>query len=104
MRITNGAFSPQAEEDIAKVRQFVAATADRDLATVFNAACVAAMEEVSYTRKDGQYLRWDPRSEDSAAGSTNHPLNSRHLSGCFFDKSPVDSSPNRGLYVRQITG
>ena len=67
VRITKGAFSPQAEEDIAKVRQFVAATADRNLATVLNAACVAAIEEVSYTRKDGQYLRWDPRSGRTAS-------------------------------------
>ena len=67
VRITQGAFSPQAEEDIAKARQFVAATADRDLATVLNAACVAAIEEVSYTRKDGQYLRWDPRSGRTAS-------------------------------------
>ena len=67
VRITKGAFSPQAEEDIAKARQYIAATADRDLATVLNAACVAAIEEVSYTRKDGQYLRWDPRSGRTAS-------------------------------------
>ena len=67
VRITRGAFSPQAEEDIAKARQYIAATADRDLATVLNAACVAAIEEVSYTRKDGQYLRWDPRSGRTAS-------------------------------------
>ena len=62
VRITSGAFPPQAEEEIAKARQLVAATADDDLASVLDAACIAAIEEVSYTRKDGQYLRWDPRS------------------------------------------
>ncbi len=67
VRITQGAFSPQAEADIAKVRQFIAATADNELATVLEAACVAAIEEVSYTRKDGQYLRWDPRSGRTAS-------------------------------------
>ncbi len=67
VRITKGAFSPQAEEDIAKARQFIATTADSDLATALSAACVAAIEEVSYTRKDGQYLRWDPRSGRTAS-------------------------------------
>ena len=62
VRITGGAFSTQAEEALAKARHYVAALADHDLATVLNAACVAAIEDVSYTRKDGQYLRWDPRS------------------------------------------
>ncbi|MCY4214946.1 MAG: site-specific DNA-methyltransferase [Gammaproteobacteria bacterium] len=67
VRITQCAFSPQAEADIAKARQFIAATADNELATVLEAACVAAIEEVSYTRKDGQYLRWDPRSGRTAS-------------------------------------
>ena len=67
VRITKGAFSPQAEEDIAKARQFIATTANGDLATALSAACVAAIEEVSYTRKDGQYLRWDPRSGRTAS-------------------------------------
>ncbi len=67
VRITKGAFSPRAEEDIAKARQFIAATADDHSAIALNAACVAAIEDVSYTRKDGQYLRWDPRSGRTAS-------------------------------------
>ena len=62
VRITYGAFPPRAEEDIAKARGFIAGLPDDDLATVLTMACITAIEEVSYTRKDGQYLRWDPRS------------------------------------------
>ena len=60
--ITRGAFSKQAEEEIAKAREFIAGVTDNDLATVLTTACLTAIEEISYTRKDGQYLRWDPRS------------------------------------------
>ena len=30
--------------------------------SVFNIACLSVLEESSFTRKDGQYLRWDHRS------------------------------------------
>ena len=62
VRITHGAFSPRAEADIAKARTFISKIADAELALVLTTACVTAIEEISYTRKDGQYLRWDPRS------------------------------------------
>lgn len=62
VRITRGAFSPRAEADIAKARTFISTLDDRQLAMVLTTACVTAIEEISYTRKDGQYLRWDPRS------------------------------------------
>lgn len=68
VRITRGAFSPRAEADIAKARTFISTIADSELALVLTTACVAAIEEISYTRKDGQYLRWDPRS--GRTGST----------------------------------
>ena len=29
---------------------------------MLNLACMSVLESVSFTRKDGQYLRWDPRS------------------------------------------
>ncbi len=62
VRITRGAFSQQAEEEIARARTFIAGLSDTFLATVLEFACMTVIEEVSYTRKDGQYLRWDPRS------------------------------------------
>lgn len=68
VRITRGAFSSRAEADIAKARAFISKIADGELAMVLTTACVTAIEEVSYTRKDGQYLRWDPRS--GRTGST----------------------------------
>ena len=68
VRITRGAFSPRAEEEIARAREFIAGVEDDDLATVLTTACLTAIEEISYTRKDGQYLRWDPRSGRTRSG------------------------------------
>lgn len=63
IRITNGAFPAQEERQlagyIACCHMFVKDEDVRNL-LLFGAFCV--LEEISYTRKDGQYLRWDERS------------------------------------------
>jgi DNA modification methylase len=61
LRITKGAFPPETETALGK---YVAAM-NKELEPAhgmlrFAALCI--LEEVSYTRKDGQYLRWDYRS------------------------------------------
>ena len=60
--ITERAFPDQTEQDLAKARKFVDEICDPSLKTLLTLACVSVLEEVSYTRKDGQFLRWDPRS------------------------------------------
>ena len=64
--ITRGAF-PEANE-----RQLVGYLAycrknvrDRDVRTLMTLAAFCILESISYTRKDGQYLRWDHRSNRS---------------------------------------
>ncbi len=60
--ITEQAFPERAERDLAKAREFIAGITDPSLHTLLTLACVSVLEEVSYTRKDGQFLRWDPQS------------------------------------------
>lgn len=60
--ITERAFPEQTEQDLAKARKFVNEIHDPSLKILLTLACVSVLEEVSYTRKDGQFLRWDPRS------------------------------------------
>ena len=62
VRITEAAFPQGTEADLAKAKQFIATVDDVGLATILNVACMSVLESVSYTRKDGQYLRWDYRS------------------------------------------
>ena len=59
--ITSHAFSPETEDAVAKARAFLARMRDDELHLVLNVACMSVLEEASYTRKDGQYLRWDNR-------------------------------------------
>ena len=60
--ITERAFPEQTEDDIAKAREFISEHPHDDIRDVLNFACMSVLEEVSYTSKDGQYLRWDHRS------------------------------------------
>ena len=62
VRITRGAFPAATESAIGKAREFIAGMQDGAAKTLVNLACMSVLEAVSYTRKDGQYLRWDTRS------------------------------------------
>ena len=60
--ITEHAFPEDTEKDLAKAREYISGIADSSLSTILTLACVSVLEEISYTRKDGQFLRWDPQS------------------------------------------
>ena len=60
--ITEHAFPEHTEIDLAKVRVFLGGVTNHSLHTVLTLACVSVLEEISYTRKDGQFLPWDPQS------------------------------------------
>ena len=62
VRITEGAFSSETEAEIARARGFLASAEDSGHRSLLNLACISVLEEASYTRKDGQYLRWDRRA------------------------------------------
>jgi DNA modification methylase len=61
LRITDGAFP--AETQAALENYLTAANQESELpARVLRFAALCVLEAISYTRKDGQYLRWDYRS------------------------------------------
>ncbi len=62
VRITAGAFPAETETALGKAREFIAEMPDGAAKTLVNLACMSVLEAVSFTRKDGQYLRWDARS------------------------------------------
>lgn len=61
LRITRGAYPKETEE---KIRKYLGVIEKEDTETrqVLLFALLCILEAVSYTRKDGQYLRWDHRS------------------------------------------
>jgi hypothetical protein len=62
LKITNGAFSKKTEKGIGQYLSAIEDISDTNLRRVFRFALLCILEEISYTRKDGQYLRWDFRS------------------------------------------
>jgi DNA modification methylase len=61
LRITQGAFPPETETSLGGYL----AAADEEppaLQAMLRFAALCILEEISYTRKDGQFLRWDYRS------------------------------------------
>jgi DNA modification methylase len=61
LRITHGAYP---EQTLAGVEKYISAFAGENerVRVVLRFALLCVLESVSYTRKDGQYLRWDHRS------------------------------------------
>lgn len=61
LRITKGAYSKETKEAIEK---YIGAyqNVNKQTKAVLNFALLSTLEIISYTRKDGQYLRWDYRS------------------------------------------
>lgn len=77
IKITDGAFPQTTQEDLEKF--ITAAEGEDSLARkVLRFAALCVLEEISYTRKDGQYLRWDFRS-------------GRHQGAKPFDKGYIPS-------------
>ncbi len=62
VRITESAFPAETEKGLAKARQYINDVDDPDIKAMLDLACMSVLESVSFTRKDGQYLRWDYRS------------------------------------------
>ncbi len=61
IRITENAYPPETIEAIERYRSALQQENEK-IQTVLRLALLCILENVSYTRKDGQYLRWDARS------------------------------------------
>lgn len=61
LRITKDAFPAVTEAELGRFLGFADSNAE-PLASVLRFAALCVLETVSFTRKDGQYLRWDYRS------------------------------------------
>lgn len=62
LRITIDAFSSDTELELSGYVAFINGLKDKQVRFLFWFAALSVLEDVSFTRKDGQYLRWDQRS------------------------------------------
>ncbi len=74
--ITKDAFPDETEEFLNKFLGYCSTIGNESIQTILRFAALSVLEEISYTRKDGQYLRWDYRSK-------------RQLNGKPFDKGKI---------------
>ncbi|MDR2096596.1 MAG: site-specific DNA-methyltransferase [Treponema sp.] len=61
LKITKGAY-PEETDELIKKYLFVINQENDKVKTILLMALICILERISYTRKDGQYLRWDQRS------------------------------------------
>jgi DNA modification methylase len=61
LRITRGAYSEETEKSIEKYLSEIK-NESKNIQEILLTALLCILESISYTRKDGQYLRWDFRS------------------------------------------
>lgn len=62
LKITGGAFPSSTEKSLGKYLNALDKIRDIEYRRVLRFALLCVLEEISFTRKDGQYLRWDYRS------------------------------------------
>lgn len=62
LKITDGAFPKKTEHLLGKFLNAIDRVKDKDYQRILRFVLLCVLEEISFTRKDGQYLRWDFRS------------------------------------------
>ncbi|NJN67780.1 MAG: site-specific DNA-methyltransferase [Chloroflexaceae bacterium] len=75
LRITDGAYPPQTSEAIERYLGTLQME-NESVQKVLRFALLCVLETVSYTRKDGQYLRWDDRARRRQG---TRPFNKGHI-------------------------
>lgn len=74
--ITKDAFPQETEDLLNKFLSYCKSIQNNNIRLLIEFAAFSILEDISYTRKDGQYLRWDHRSN-------------RNLTGKTFDKGKI---------------
>lgn len=72
--ITESAFPRETEVQLARARQFVDSMPDEGTRLMLEFAVMSVLESASFTRKDGQYLRWDHRSGRTLRSQVTVPI------------------------------
>ena len=86
IRITAKAFKPRVERKIALARGFLRRLDNSPVADILSLACMGVLEPCSFTRKDGQFLRWDYRSGRDLRSKDFHKGNIPELEDALKNK------------------
>ncbi len=113
--ITQDAFPDETEIALNKFLTYCNTIERKEIQTILKFAAFSILEELSFTRKDGQYLRWDSRSKRDLTGKpfnkgkiyTFEQALKNKLSQMIADVSPhndslFDSVRGNGQYQHDI--
>jgi DNA modification methylase len=70
LKITKNAFSEDTEASLSLIRKWIK-NSDDEIKPLINLATLGILEDISFTRKDGQFLRWDARAGRERSGKFN---------------------------------
>jgi len=95
LNITEGAYSDETQREIAFYTEWNAASAYSSMAKNLVTLCLLnSLEKVSFTAKDGQYLRWDFRSSKLQQSAIKRKENGRPPLVARLDKGNLPSLKN----------
>jgi len=103
--ITKDAFPEETEAYLNKYLDYCSKVKDADVQTILRFAAFAVLEEISYTRKDGQYLRWDYRSKRELTGrpfNKGRVLTFQEAVKQKLNEIVHDLSPNKNLPLFEL--
>lgn len=96
--ITKDAFPKETEKLLNQYLTFCSSIENGEIQTILRFAGFSVLEEISFTRKDGQYLRWDYRSKRSFSGKPfdkGKILNFKEAITSKINKILADISPSQ---------
>lgn len=90
--ITWGAFPDSTESEIIYLTEWINnSNYEEDVKNLIHFLILASLEDVSYTRKDGQYLRWDYRSKKIIQANKDRQINGKPPFKTKLDKGDLPS-------------
>ena len=90
LTITEGAFSKSRENDLLFLRNWISSSKFSDRSKkLAEFVLLTILEEVSYTRKDGQYLRWDYRSSKVIKANEKRKATGKSPIKTILDKGEI---------------
>jgi DNA modification methylase len=84
--ITNGAFPEETQKLLESYMDYCKNIKDGNVKQIFEFAAFSILEEISYTRKDGQFLRWDYRSPKKNGSTEFNKGNIPHFKDAINSK------------------
>lgn len=96
LSITRGAFPAKTESEICVLSKWISDSSfSKEAKDLARFAIMSLLEEISFTRKDGQYLRWDIRSEKAIVSNQRRLAKGRPLIKTILNKGELPTLKER---------